>query len=319
MRKQIMISLRKLAICTAVLLVCASCGKSPEIVDTDLDSGTFFDQSVYTPEKYLVSVAKPNPTAEEAKRPVLIAIHGYGASTFEWDELRSWAGGRTDFSISQVLLGGHGRDYQTFKNSSWRDWRKPIIEEFEALERQGYTNISFAGSSTGCTLILEMLASGYFNPHIKPKQVFLVDPIIVPGDKSLSMVGALGPIIGYTTVENTKAEEKYYYHYRPYETLKELRNVINVVRKKLEDGFQLPVGCNLTLFKSDKDDVADPVSAVMIYKGLTTNSGGNIDVTMVRSDLHVYTRLEGRDINISTKDRENQIATFTSIANRVIK
>ncbi len=311
--------MRKLILICAIAFVYTSCSKEPAIVDTDLDSGTFFDQSVYQPEKYLVSVARPNPTALEAQKPVVIAIHGYGASTFEWDEFRTWAGARTDFYISQVLLGGHGRDYQTFKAASWKDWRQPIVNEYEALERQGYTNISFAGSSTGCTLILEMLADGYFEGHIKPKHVFLVDPIVVPGDKSLSLVGALGPILGYTTVDNTKAEEKYYYHYRPYETLKELRSVINVVRKELEDGVKLPAGCSLTVFKSEKDDVADPVSAVMIYKGVRTSAGGRIEVNMVASSLHVYTRLSGRDIAGLAKDLENQRTTFTNMAAALVR
>ncbi|MES2830344.1 MAG: esterase [Bacteroidota bacterium] len=291
-----------------------SCSKDPDIESSSLDSGLFFDQSLYTPEKYLVSVAKPNPTPAEKIKPVIIAVHGYGATTFEWDEFKSWAGTRTDFSISQVLLGGHGRDYQTFKDSSWEDWRKPIIAEFEALEKAGYTNISFAGSSTGSTLILEMLASGYFNIHLKPRHVFLIDPILIPADKTLSLVGALGPIIGYTTVDNATSEEKYYYHYRPYETLKELKAVIGKVRKNLEKGFKLPANCTLQVFKSDKDDVADPVSAVLIHKGLKTFDGGTISVSMISSSLHVFTRLSGRAITPSAKDLDNQNQAFNNIA-----
>ena len=310
--------MRKMILIIAVALVYGSCNKEPNLVDTDLESGTFFDQSIYQPGKYLVSVAKPNPTTVEAEIPVVIAIHGYGATTFEWDEFRAWSGMRTDFSISQVLLGGHGRDYQTFKNSSWKDWRQPIINEFEALERQGYKNISFAGSSTGSTLVLEMLANGYFEGHIKPRHIFLIDPIIAPSDKLLTLVGVLGPIIGYTTVDNTKGEEKYYYHYRPYETLQELRKVINVVRKDLENGFKLPAGCSLNVFKSDKDAVADPVSTVMIYKGLKTNAGGHVDVSLVPSNLHVYTRLAGRNISHSASDVQNQTSTFNKIANVLI-
>lgn len=306
--------MRQLILVLALAVTLASCGKDPVIEDSSLDSGLFFDQSIYTPEKYLVSVAKPQPTAIERGKPVIIAIHGYGATTFEWDEFRTWAGARTDFSISQVLLGGHGRAYQTFKDSSWEDWRQPIMNEFEALEKEGYTNISFAGSSTGCTLILEMLASGYFNSHIKPKHVFLVDPIIIPAEKTLSLVGVLGPIIGYTTVDNTTAEEKYYYHYRPYETLKELRNVIGKVRKDLEKGFKLPQNCTLNVFKSDKDDVADPVSAVLIYKGLKNYNGSDVAVKMISSNLHVFTRLSGREITPSTKDKENRDNTFAEMA-----
>ncbi|TKC00242.1 alpha/beta hydrolase [Pedobacter cryophilus] len=293
----------------------ASCSKDPKIDDTMLDSGLYFDQSIYNPEKYLVSSSNPSPTPTEALKPIIIAIHGYGATTFEWDEFRNWKGLRTDFSISQVLLGGHGRDYQTFKNSTWQDWRQPIINEFEKLESQGYKNISFAGSSTACTLILKMLADHYFDDHIKPKHIFLIDPIIVPGNKTLSLVGVLGPMIGYTTVENSAGEEKYYFHYRPYETLQQLRDVINVVRKDLEKGIVLPVGCTLNVLKSEKDDVADPVSAVLIYKGTKASNGTSINVKLVASDLHVFTRLSARNPTPTANDFINQTNAFNEIAN----
>jgi carboxylesterase len=311
--------MKQLIFTLVLAVVLASCGKDPVIEDSSLDSGLFFDQSIYTPEKYLVSVAKPQPNPAERLKPVIIAIHGYGATTFEWDEFRTWAGARTDFSLSQVLLGGHGRAYQTFKNSTWEDWRQPILNEFEALEKQGYTNVSFAGSSTGCTLILDMLASGYFNGHIKPRHIFLIDPIIIPAEKTLSLVGVLGPIIGYTSVENTAGEEKYYYHYRPYETLKELKNVIGKVRKDLEKGFKLPQNCTLNVFKSDKDDVADAVSAVLIYKGLKTFEGNAIGVSMISSNLHVFTRLSGRQVVPSARDVDNQHQTFSNIASIAVQ
>ncbi len=311
--------MKKLILLIIHFLLLASCGKDPEIEAIMLDSGLFFDQSIYNPQNYLVSAAKPNPTTAEALKPVIIAIHGYSATTFEWDEFRTWKGSRTDFSISQVLLGGHGRDYQSFKNSNWKDWRQPIINEFEKLEGQGYKNISFAGSSTGSTLILKMLADGYFDNHIKPKHIFLIDPIIVPSNKALSLVGALGPIIGYTTVENTAGEEKYYYHYRPYETLQELRNIINIIRNDLEKGVILPAGCTLSVLKSEKDDVADPVSAVLIYKGLKTSTGAPVKVKLIPSNLHVYTRLNFRAQTPSVTDYQNQTYTFKEIANTLLQ
>lgn len=313
MKKQIVVIL--------ALFIFASCGKDPEIENTSLDSGLFFDQSIYTPEKYLVSVSNPTPTSAEALKPVIITIHGYGATTFEWDEFRRFKGTRTDFSISQVLLGGHGRDYQDFKNSTWRDWQKPIITEFEKLEKQGYKNISFAGSSTASTLILKLLADSYFDNHIKPKHIFLIDPIVIPGNKTLSLVGVLGPIIGYTTVENTAGEEKYYFHYRPYETLQQLRDIINVVRKDLEKGITLPVGCSLKVFKSEKDNVADPVGAVLIYKGVKNNNGTTVNVEMIPSNIHVFTRLNARaPLQLTTNtDITNQFNAFTQISTTILR
>lgn len=69
--------------------------------------------------------------------PVLIAAHGYSASTFEWDELRKYADSvKSGILISQVLLGGHGRTYQDFKNSTWRDWQASILNEYKNLFKQ---------------------------------------------------------------------------------------------------------------------------------------------------------------------------------------
>jgi carboxylesterase len=311
--------MKKSILFTLSILVLVACNKEPEIDSSMLDSGWFFDQSIYQPEKYLVSASVPAPTPVQAVSPVIIAIHGYGATTFEWDEFRSWKGLRTGFSISQVLLGGHGRDYQSFKNSTWRDWREPIVAEFEKLEKAGYTNISFAGSSTGCTLILKLLADGYFESHIKPKHIFLIDPIIIPANKTLTLVGVLGPIIGYTKVENTAGEEKYYYHYRPYETLQQLRNIINEVRIDLQKGITLPAGTTLKVYKSDKDDVADAASAVLIHKGIVSNTGSAPTVVMIPSKLHVFTRLNHRENTPSSSDVANQTGVFAEIADVLIK
>ncbi|GAB3318951.1 alpha/beta hydrolase [Hymenobacter humi] len=299
-------------------LALVACDKRPEISPDTLDGGVLFDPSLYQPATYLVSHANPHPSPAEAQRPVLLAVHGYSASTFEWSELRQWAGGRTDFSISQVLMGGHGRDYDSFKNASWRDWQAPVMEEYERLEQAGYRNISLAGSSTGCTVILELLARGYFSRHQAPRQVLLVDPNVVPSDKLLTLVGVVGPLLGYIEADNTTGEDKYWYHYRPYETLKELRTLVNLVRNDLQQGFRLPAGTQLKVYKSEKDDTADPVSAVLIHKGVQTSDGRAVDVSMVGSRLHVFTRLDLRE-SVTPQDRDNQRQAFEDMALRLTR
>jgi carboxylesterase len=310
--------MKKHAYLLLLTLALVACDKRPEVSPDTLDGGVLFDASLYEPEKYLVSRANLQPTAAEAQRPVLIAVHGYSASTFEWSEFRQWAGGRPDFAISQVLMGGHGRSYDAFKDATWRDWQASVKDEYEALERAGYRNISLAGSSTGCTVILEMLASGYFNNRQKPKQILLVDPNVVPSDKLLTLVGVVGPLLGYVEADNTTAEDKYWYHYRPYETLQELRTVVNIVRKDLQRGFKLPQGTQLKVYKSKSDGTADPVSAVLIHKGVRTSDDKAVEVNMVNSDLHVFTRLDLRP-SVSAQDRDNQRQAFEDMALRLTR
>lgn len=300
-----------------LFFIVAGCSKDPELSPEMLGGGVIYDQSLYAPEKYLVSYAIPNPTPEQALKPVIIASHGFTATTFEWDEFRNWIGGRDDVYVSQVLLGGHGRDYADFKTSTWRDWQHSIKEEYRRLVQAGYTNIHLLGSSTSCALILELLSDNYFANNTAPAQILFIDPIVIPANKSLSLIHIFGPMLGYVEVEQSAAEDKVYYHFRPQETLRELQNLLNVVRKELQKGIVLPPGTSLKVYKSKKDAAADPVSAVLIYKGVETHAGQNIDVEMIDSELHVYTRLDL--INSTAKDKKNQEATFNDILKRVME
>lgn len=294
------------------IFIILSCSSDPEIDSNLLDSVEILDSSLLNPENYLVSAKYPNPTEEDKNKRVIIAVHGFSASTFEWDELRKFIENRNIDTVllSQVLLGGHGRSYEDFKASSYEDWQESIKTEYDKLIALGFTDITLVGSSTGCPLILDLLNIKYFGKELK--EVFLIDPIIIPSDKMLSIVGVAGPILGYVESDLSAGEEKYWYKYRPYETLKELNKLIIKVRKQLEDN--LTIGdVKMTVYKSLKDDAADPVSAVLLYKGIKTNYG-KIRVEMIDSDLHVFTRLDLRPF-VSELDQFNQFKVFADITN----
>ena len=298
-----------------MLLALGGCGKDPVITDTMLDGEVIFDPSLYNPEEYLVSYANPTPTPEEAAAPVIIAVHGYSATTFEWNTFRERAA-LDSVPVSQVLLGGHGRTYDDFKNSTWQDWQSAIMEEYERLVNAGYTNVSLLTSSTGGALVLELLASGYFDNSLAPNEILLVDPIVVSSDKTLSMVGIVGPMLGYIESGNTAEEDKYWYHFRPQETLQELQKVITRVRKELQRGITLPPNSQMKVYKSDRDPVADAVSAVMIYKGVSTDAGKPVEIDLVDSEIHVFTSLQLRH-NPDALDFQNQEDAFFDILERV--
>ena len=296
-----------------------SCNRSPSITDQDLDGNVLFDLSLYQPEKYLVSAYKPNPSDQEKQIPVLIAAHGYSASTFEWDELRKYADSvKSGILISQVLLGGHGRTYDDFKNSTWRDWQASILLEYKKLVQAGYTNISFIGSSTGCPLILNLVYENTLS-QIPPNQIILIDPIIIPSNKILSLAGIVGPMIGYTSVDfDSELERKHWYHYRPQETLQELLDIITVVRKELESGIALPPLTDLSIYKSKYDEVADRISGILIYNGIKSNTMNSKEIDMVNSHIHVMTRLQGRN-NITDNDISIQKMLFNQIIEKTKK
>lgn len=270
----------------------------------DLDGNRIQDSSLISPADFLLSAAIPNPSSADLQKKVVITAHGFSATNFEWQEFTSWAKAKPDLMLSRVLLGGHGRDYSDFQKATWQDWQQPIIDEYNKLVSMGYTNISLAGSSTGCPLILEMLSEHKINTSAL-RNVFLIDPIIVPSNKILPLAPVIGGwAIEYVTTDLTSAENGYWYKYRPHEALKQLDKLTRRVRKKMEKGIELPTGIALTVFKSEKDDAADPISAALIRKGVK----GSV-INMIQSDIHVFTRLKGRS-TFTTDDIKRQTDAF---------
>lgn len=304
-------TLKMAALLVFVLLV--SCAKSPDINnETMLDGDQIFDMSLINPEDFLISARYPNPSEVLKNTPVVIAAHGFSASTFEWQEFSEFAETKGTFLVSQVLLGGHGRSHEEFKNATWKDWQSSIIDEYNKLSQLGYKNIYLIGSSTGCPLIINMVKTNALT-RAKPKGIYLIDPIVISSNKTLTLVNALGPVLGYTTTNLDAGEEGHWYVYRPYQALIQLMELIDLVRKDLQHGITLPEGTKLKTYKSIVDDAADPVSAVLIYQGMKRSDGSKTAVEMVDSKLHVFTRLRGRE-SVTQADRDLQQHVFGEIA-----
>jgi carboxylesterase len=297
-------------------LSCHKEGKMPPIDNlVDLDGTVVNDSSITFPERFLLSARILTPTLLDLNKPVVICVHGFSASTFEWIEFRDFATSLGTFNTSIVLLGGHGTNYEDFKKASWEDWQNPIIEEYNKLVNLGYTNINIAGSSTGAPLILNMIYENKVNTS-NLKNLFLIDPIIVPSNKTLSLVKVVGPLLSYTETTFTPGEVRFWYRFRPYQALNELNQLTKKVRKKIEKGITLPQGVKLQVYKSEKDDAADPISAVIIEKGITLNDQSPISVQMISSNLHVFTRLSGRT-GVIGDDVKNQENTFQSMLQKI--
>ena len=147
----------------------------------------------------------------------------------------------------------------------------------------------------------------------------MIDPIIIPSNKILSLAGIVGPMIGYTSVDfDSELERKHWYHYRPQETLQELLDIITVVRKELESGIALPPLTDLSIYKSKHDEVADRISGILIYNGIESNTMNSKEIDMVNSHIHVMTRLQGRN-NITDNDISIQKMLFNQIIEKTKK
>lgn len=309
--------LSSIALTTIIFLsTLSSCTKTPTITDDMMDGDVLQDSSLIFPKKYYISERYADSTNIPVDTNVIMNVHGFSASTFEWTEFRDWSDSTNQqYLNSLVLLGGHGRDYDTFRNSTWQDWQDPIANEYSKLVNLGFKNISLTCSSTGCPLILELFASGFFDEH-PPKEVLMIDPIIFTAIKSLTMVDLAKYFLPYVETGKSDSASQYWYYYRPSESLDQLEEIITRVRKQLESGIKLSKGTQMKVWKSKIDDGAAPVSILSIYKGTKTSDNKNIDAEMVDSQQHVFTRLKYRD-GVNEKDRQLQLTTFQEISDRV--
>ncbi len=269
---------------------------------------------------YRVSTRIPNPTAEDLEKPVILAVHGFTASTYEWMDFRNWAEADGNVMVSMVLLGGHGRSIEEFRESTWEEWGAPILAEYRALADKGYTKLSIATASTGGPLLLESISSGGFAKLPAPKQIFLIDPILSPSDKLLSLVNLAGPVVGNSPSEGTEEESRHWYVNRPAETLGELYELISRVKNRLERGIALPSGTHCKVYKTKVDGAADPISALYLKKGLQPRDGGVVEVEMLDSRKHVFTRKAGRsESSWSEADEKLQLRAFNEMKSRLLQ
>jgi carboxylesterase len=302
----------------ALLVVATACGETPfEYEDWWLDSPAVLDPSLNDPD-YLLST-RIGLTEADRGRPVIIAAHGFTASTYEWQEFRVHAEHSSPVLVSLVLLGAHGRSVEEFEVSTWKQWGQPILDEYQALVAQGYTNISLAGASTSGALILEQLASRQYDGSVTPQHFFFIDPIVVPSDKNLSLIPLLRHLVHHVVTTGTDEEAPHWYANRPTAALAQLHELITRVRSQLARGFRLPMGSQAKVYKTARDETADPVSALLIHKGLRTSDGKPIEVQMLDSRLHVFTRLNGRNPeSVSEADRQRQQQAFRDMIRRAV-
>ena len=306
-----------LALLTTLL---SSCGEATfDYEETWMDSPTTEDASLNDPS-YRVS-SDPQRTAADRDKPVIITVHGFTASTFEWEEFRGHAAADERVLVSSVLLGGHGRSVYVFQKSTWQEWGAPILDEYDALVAAGYTNISLVGASTGGALILEHLAAGAFgSSRPAPNKVYFIDSIVVPGDKLLTLISLVGPILKNSLSDGNDMERPHWYSNRPAEALDQLYTLTKHVRSQLSRGVTLPEGTSAKIYKTNGDRSADPVSALLMHQGMQDAGGNPVEVEMFDSDLHVFTRLQARSPGIvSEADIARQERVFQEMIEGVLQ
>jgi carboxylesterase len=270
-------------ICVALLLLRQSFYTPLDYEAHWLDSPETMDPALTDPS-YLVSNTK-HPTSDDLRRPVLVLVHGFTASSYEFNYFKDHLTRLVpDIQYSTVVLGGHGRDYNAFKKSTAMDWGQPIKDEVNALIQQGYQSIYLLGVSTGGTLLLNQLLDGNFT-HPSIKKMIFVDPYIIPKDKLLYITPYIQWLIPNTVSGATHPRaQRHWYINRPTSSVSQLARLLTTVQSKLtasKSYSPLP----LQVFVSKHDPVADARSVTLLKDAL-----GPIE--MVENNTHHHVIIE---------------------------
>ncbi|MEC8678730.1 MAG: hypothetical protein VXX85_07740 [Candidatus Margulisiibacteriota bacterium] len=222
--------------------------------DSWLDSPLTKDKSL-TDSSYLLSSRVPQP--DQLSQPVCVLVHGFSASTFEFEYFKEAVTNQTeDILFSTVLMGGHGRDYLAFKHSTYEDWQQPVIEEVNRLIKLGYTNISLMGVSTGATVILNSIIEKKINP-LNIRQLIFIDPFLFSKNKWLYLAPYLRLFVRNTRSNASKPVEYENWHInRPISSLVQLVKLTKQVRSNLGRRHTVE-DVPLFVFSSKFDSVSD--------------------------------------------------------------
>jgi carboxylesterase len=286
----------RLAASAWVLFVLLTAACTPiEYEDHWMDSPLTEDPSLSDPS-FRLSTRLPEPSPADLDTPVIVAVHGFGASTYEMVELRDYAEDRGAY-VSLVLLGGHGRSIDAWVETDERDWGAPIVEELKALDALGYRDISVATTSTGGTLLVRALADGELDGLQPLRHLLFVAPFIVSADDRLYVAPILGPILNNVPASNTELERELWYTNRPAAVFNPLMRLLTGVESTLQnEGIDLPASTEVTVWLGDEDPVVSPRSVALLREGLRSNKP--IRSIVVRSRVHPHTRGIGRALTL---------------------
>lgn len=273
----------------------------------DLGIGTVRD----TTAGKLVS-ALPTPDSASRSLPVVIAVHGFTASTFETTPVAEYLRGK-GFLVSQVLMGAHGVSLDEFKASTWRTWEIPVLEEYQKLMTLGYKNIGFVTASTGGSVVMELYTSGQLVPA--PTRISMVAPLLDFADKRIGIMGIL-QALGASNKPSKATGNSFGHWYSDWSIrqLRELQDLTEIMKSRLRGSIPLPDNAKIQIFQSMGDKVVDPFSADIWTNGI---KGGLVSLYRLDSDLHVpigQEFIDDKGVNTWTaKDRATKTRIFEQI------
>ena len=209
----------------------------------------------------------------------IILVHGLTASPWETRELgeRLAAEG---YNVYGVLLAGHGTDRSELRKTKWQDWHSSLKNAYEAMSYISdkiYVIGVSSGGSLGIMLAEENKVDGI---------VCLACPVYLK-NKNTRLIPLIKHFYWYQKRELTEEEKKYYYEYRPLESIEQLEKLISTYSFSLAE-----VNMPIMIIQNKGDPTVDPESAEFIFEKIRSPDKQKI---YFEGNYHVLTRGEHKE------------------------
>lgn len=207
--------------------------------------------------KYLDQLAQP--FYKEGDEEACLLIHGFTGSPAHMRYLGQYLN-QVGYTVRGVLLPGHGTTLADMEETDSSDWYAKVEKEYKSLQAEN-ENVYVLGLSMGGTLAL-LLAQNYE----VDKVVSIAAPIKLQ-DKTAYVTPLLKYFKRFREWPETD-KDKYDIGYSgvPIASVPELLKLIKRAKQNLDR-----IDCPSLIIQSSDDETVKPVSAEMIYQGITSN------------------------------------------------
>ena len=168
---------------------------------------------------------------ERSTREVCLLIHGFCGTPAEMRLLADDLA-RRGYSVSAVLLAGHGTTMEDMISTGWWEWLDSAVQEFCRLQEK-YQKVHVIGQSMGAMIAL------YLAEHYDPATVIALAPAVRLADKRAKWAGLLRHFVKYRVwdpmaiLEETKDYLRSYPQ-MPVDGQAKLQRIIHLAGKNLE-------------------------------------------------------------------------------------
>ncbi len=215
----------------------------------------------------------------EGSETACLLVHGFTSTPREVRWMGEYLASK-GFTVSGILLAGHGTSMEDMLKTTWRDWFESVLEGYESLSAKG-KRVFALGSSMGGALVLHLAAHRPLAGVVGMSTPLKLTSPWIPFLPLIKHFVRFMPKGKGTWVDPEVEKWHISYSHYPTASIIELLKLLNHYRDDLPD-----VRAPVLLMQSKTDNLVKPKNMEMLAKLLFNTS---VETFWVEKSDHVIT------------------------------